>query len=338
MLYIRVDMNDTIATGHVMRCLAIAEAARQQKEDTTFFLADEQAVDILKKWGYSYIVLNTDWNDMESELSIIERIIVEKKIECLLIDSYQVTSFYLKKLSEMTRTIYLDDKNSFSYPVDAIICYASYWKKFQYNEKYPDKKLLLGPKYAPLRREFSNCGKKKIKDKVENLLLLSGGTDNYDILDRLLEKIEKEKYKQIIVVCGTYYQKYECIYRKYRDYQNIEIYKAVNNMKYFMNKADMIITAGGTTLYEICAVGTPAISYSIADNQLDNVKQFYENGIIDYAGDVRKENIISNIVNYLELYHMNKDLREKRAQKMQRLIDGKGSQRIYDFWTKLRSQ
>ena len=67
-----------------------------------------------------------------------------------------------------------------------------------------------------------------------------------------------------------------------------------------MKKVDVAISAGGTTLYELCACGTPTISYSFADNQLNNVKQFDEDGIIPYAGDVRYEDISLSIRNNIK--------------------------------------
>lgn len=334
MLYIRVDMNETIATGHVMRCLSIAYAARCQGEETTFLLADSRAVGILKEWDFPYIILNTCWNEMDSELPVLKNIIFEREIECLLIDSYQVTENYLRQISDRTRTVYIDDVNSFLYPVDAIICYASYWKKFQYDMRYPGKGLLLGPAYVPLRKEFSQCSAKQIKPEVENLVLVSGGTDRYDVLNRLLGRIEKENYKQIVVICGTYYPKYEHICEKYKKYENVKIFMAVRDMKFYLDMADLIVTAGGTTLYEICAVGTPAISYSIADNQLDNAKSLHEDEIIDYAGDARWDDIVGNILSLLKLYHRNYTLREKRSFKMQALIDGEGARRIAEFLVK----
>ena len=73
MLYIRTDMNDKIATGHIMRCLSIANAVREYGEETIFILADEQAVEILKMQQYEYIVLHTKWDQMDSELSILKQ-------------------------------------------------------------------------------------------------------------------------------------------------------------------------------------------------------------------------------------------------------------------------
>lgn len=324
-------MNNKIATGHLMRCLSIADAAKQCGEATTFLLADEQAVEILRSRGHQFIVLHTQWNDMDAELQAIENVISERKIDKILIDSYQVTENYLKQLTEWVTTFYIDDLNAFIYPVDAIICYANYWEKFDYFSHYPDKKLFLGTQYAPLRAEFSNCSPKQMKSKAENLLLLSGGTDHFDMLDRLLQRIDKEQYRWIDVICGTYYSKYEMICQKYSAYTNIRIHMSVTDMKDYMEQADLAVTAGGTTLYELCAVGTPTISYSIADNQLENVKKFQEDGLVDYAGDVRFDDVMEHIIGYLKEYYDNKRLRQERSIKMQKLVDGKGARRIAEI-------
>lgn len=328
MLYIRADMNDTIATGHVMRCLAIADAARQMGEGVTFILADDQAVKLLKKRGYCYIILHTKWNQMEEELPALEYVVRQKQIKRLLIDSYQVTERYLTVLQEMTEVIYIDDLNTFLYPVHGLICYANYWEKFHYTENYRHTNLYLGSRYTPLRSVFSNCPPKKVNEKAEQLLILSGGTDPYDVLHQLLTRLDTTRYKHIDVICGMYYPKYDALYEKYRKEEKIRIHSTVNNVEYYMKEADAAISAGGTTLYELCASGTPAITYAMADNQLENVKKFQEDDIMDYAGDIRNENIIENITKYLDKYHWNKQLRQERSLRMQELVDGKGALRI----------
>lgn len=323
-------MNEIIATGHVMRCLAVADAARAQGEETVFILADEQAVTLLEERGYPYIVLHTQWDAMEQELPELCRVLVEQKIKTLLIDSYQVTQKYLEQLAMLVHTVYIDDLNTFIYPVNALICYASYWKKFAYMEHYKDTKLFLGTQYTPLRNEFCNCGKKNIKSEIEHLLLLSGGTDAYDILSRLLEMVDKKKYKQIDVICGRYYPDYDVLAEKYGRYENIHLHKSVNNIKDYMQEADLVITAGGITLYELCACGTPTISYALADNQLDNVRQFQQDGVIMYAGDVRYVDITEKILDCLKQYE-SAELRREHSRKMQQIVDGRGAERIVDI-------
>ena len=326
MFYIRTDMNSIIATGHVMRCLSIADAMRKSGEEVTFILADTNAVELLSKRRYNYIVLNTKWNDMESELEELKKIIRERSIDKILIDSYQVTKFYLETVRKLVRIVYIDDLNAFDYPVDTLICYANYWRNFSYEQRYNGTKLLLGTEYAPIREVFQNCERKYIKDKIENILILSGGTDKYNIIKALMEKLPRNNYQRIYVICGKYYEGYEALKEQYREEKNIVIKKAVSDIEKYMSEADVAITAGGTTLYELCAMGTPAISFSFVDNQLDNVIQFQKDGIIDYAGDIRNDNVIDKILVLLENY--SKEKRCKQSRDMQALVDGMGALRI----------
>ena len=65
-----------------------------------------------------------------------------------------------------------------------------------------------------------------------------------------------------------------------------------------------------------------------ADNQLRNVQQFEKDGLIDYAGDVRRDNIFENTVSLYQKYDRDKELRKARSIKMQQMVDGKGAGRI----------
>lgn len=327
MLYIRADMNDTIATGHVMRCLAVAEAARLQGEEVMFLLADSQAVSILEKRGFAYTIFHTRWDDMESELPSIWKALKEVPGN-ILIDSYQVTPSYLEGVAGMARTAYIDDVNAFYYPVDILICYGNQWQEFQYESRYPDTRLLLGASYAPLRQCFSNPGKKQIKPQAERLILLSGGTDHHNILGRTLEHAAFMGFQDIDVICGAYNVHYDSLRQEYASHKGIHIQKNVADIERYMANADLAVAAGGTTLYELCAFGVPTISYSIADNQTGSAKKFHKERIIDYAGCWEDEGLVGRICQYLECYKENQALRQERSQNMQSLIDGQGAMRI----------
>lgn len=328
MMYIRTDMNEQIATGHVMRCLAIADALRTLGESVTFILADEQAVDLLKKHEYDAIVLHTPWNDMEKELTVINQLVEERHIDRLLIDSYQVTQEYLEELSKLVKTFYIDDLNLFDYPVHAVICYANYYKKFYHKLNNRETEHLLGTKYVPLRKSFWNCGSKSVLKEVENILILTGGSDPYNVSEQLLNAINVDEFKNIDVIGGVYQANYDTLVELYGQCKRIHFYQAINNIEQYMKKADIAISAGGTTLYELCACGTPTISYSFVDNQLDNVRQFQKDDLMDYAGDARFDDITRNITKFLENYRRDLVLREMRSEKMQKMVDGKGALRI----------
>lgn len=330
MLYFRVDMNPTIATGHMMRCLSIADEVRAYGGDVVFITADEYPLELLITRGYQAIVLNTDWKDMESELPKLLQIIKEQDIRTLLIDSYQVTKGYLLQLQKHVKTTYLDDLDKFEYPVDRIICYANYWNTFSYAKKNDCARHCLGMKYIPLREVFQNCPQKEISAKIQNVLLLSGGTDSFGIIERMLERFKEEQIVTFVIICGRYYEGFEELQDKYRGYPNFKFYKDVPNLEYYMKEADLAISAGGTTLYELCAVGTPTVSYSFADNQLLNVKQFVADGMIDYAGDVRDADIFENTWDYYVKYKEDFQIRKEKSLKMQQMVDGKGASRLAD--------
>lgn len=328
MIYIRTDMNSVIATGHVMRCLAVADAARGMGEETMFLLADGEATELLEKRGYRYRILDTSWEDMESELPVLRKIIEEQEIHTLLIDSYQVTEKYLAELGKLVRTVYIDDVNAFVYPVSALICYANYYAKFHYEENYSAEQLFLGTEYVPLRAVYADCSPKRIADTAENLLVMSGGTDQYDILSGILRVVQGRNYRRIEVVCGAYYKNYDALCKTYAGCENVVIRRNVSDIEASMQRADMAITAGGSTMYELCACGTPAISYSFADNQLGNVEQFHSDQVIDYAGDVRYVDVPDKLLELLDRYDRDAELRRQRSEKMRHIVDGKGAARI----------
>lgn len=336
-LYIRADMNQIIATGHVMRCLSIADAGRTIGVECIFILADNEAVPLLDSKGYRNIVLNSRWDDLESEIELLQDVIRREKIEKLLIDSYQVTEKYLRALSEMTYTIYLDDMNAFTYPVNALICYANYWQKFNYLQNYEaaqkDGKInvipqfFLGCKYAPIRQEFMNLPEKEIADKIERILIMSGGADTNHSLAYLLDKLKAKKYEHIDVICGRFFENIEAFKREYEEYSNIQIHSNVSNLIDYMKSADLAISAGGSTLYELCAVGTPAISFSYVDNQIDNVKQFEKDGIITYMGDFRNKEKLKDICELIDAIS-DSGVRKEISSKMRQIVDGKGALNI----------
>lgn len=326
-LYIRVDMNQTIATGHVMRCLSIAEAARDEGIDAVFILADEQAEDLIQSKGFQTFVLNSTWNDLEKELPDLLDLIEKENIETLMVDSYYVTEHYLEALNHATSVAYIDDLNSFHYSVDTLIAYANYWRKMNYEENYPDTKLLLGCSYVPLRKEFQNLPPKVIRENVENLLLMTGGSDNLGISENILDHISLEQYQNVNVICGRYFGQFDYLKAKYQDFENVHLHQAVDNILDYMLDADVAISAGGTTLYELCATGTPTITYSFAANQLDNVRQFAEDGIMMYAGDIRYDKVYENIRTIVKEYK-EKSYRNQFFEKMKKMIDGKGANRL----------
>ena len=336
MIYIRTDGNGEIGTGHIMRCLSIAQEYRRQGGEAIFLIADDRAGDLIKKKGFSYICLNSVWNDLEQELNIMVSIIEEKRISLLLIDSYFATEEYLSMLRKHTKIAYVDDLDQFIYPVDLLINYNIYAEQLDYLRRYKEAgvttKFALGCRYAPLREEFRGRDR-SISQRVRKVLITTGGTDIYDVTGHLLEQLSRQCWFSELkfeVIVGRFNSHIDELTAKWERYDNIHFHYNVMDMANYMMACDIAVTAGGSTVYELMACGTPAIVYTLADNQFDIARAVSEMNLIPWVGDVRKEinECCRSIVYMIKDYVVDFERRKLVSRRMQELVDGCGSKRL----------
>lgn len=337
-VYIRVDGNEIIATGHVMRCLSIAEQIRKTGAEVIFVTADDNPVSMIRERGFSVDVLGTIWNDLDKETEIICDYVVSHKVKVMLLDSYFVTREYLQKLSHYTGIVYIDDLNQFVYPVHTLINYGVFTEPKQYTDVYRSERMntrfFIGGQYIPLREEFA-MGKYEVRETVRKVLITTGGTDLYNITGALLQSVIKNselKALEYHVIVGCFNQNREKLYELADESSNIHLHDNVKNMAEWMRSCDVAISAGGTTLYELCACGIPTICLEIADNQ-EGAIAWEENGYMLYAGNAykNKDQCIRNSMDALLQYTKDYDERKRRSVKMQSLVDGYGARRIAEY-------
>lgn len=338
MIYIRADANEIIGTGHVMRCLAIAEKIRSSCESVCFITADKRSVQIINSKAFEVICLDSVWDNLDSETEKLIEVIVSRKIEILLIDTYYVTLDYLSKLKKHTKITYIDDLHKFAYPVELLINYNIYADKIDYFDIYGGKnipKLALGCEYAPLRNEF--CGiEKHINRTVKSILVTTGGTDNYNVTGNLIESFKAKKWFcgiDFYFVLGRFNKNIDTLRNTYGQYKNIHFLINISDMDKYMKMCDIAVTAGGTTTYELCACGIPSVMYTLADNQLEIAETVSEKGIIPWMGDVRNnmKECIDRINFHIEAYCKNYSMRCEISNKMHDVCDGRGCERIVGF-------
>lgn len=276
---IRVDGNAEVGTGHVTRTLAIAEALREKGAIVFFITADKTPNIIIRKQGFPVITLDSDWQFLETEIKSLISMINEYSIEKLIIDTYQITYNYFNALKPYTKLYYIDDYGDKCYTLDGVINYNITAELNQYKKIYDgtDTKLIIGTEYVPLRKEFQSIKPIKIKEQIKNVLITTGGTDSYEISTQLANMIiETEEFSEINFhfVCGHFYKNRELLKKLCKKYHNILVHTNVQKMSELMLISDLAISAGGSTLYELCACGVPTICFSIAENQNKAVEIF----------------------------------------------------------------
>lgn len=340
-VYIRADGNEIIATGHIMRCLSIAEQLRKNDVDVTFITADNSACDIIKEREFTVDILNSVWNDLDNEIESICDYLVKNKVKVLIVDSYYVTQKYLEKLSEYAKVIYIDDLKKFEYNVKAVICdnpfaVISDYEKMYKNIECPD--LLVGGKYAPLRDEFA-YKEYIVNDEIKRILITTGGTDIYNITGKLINALEKyDEFKKIEIhtIVGRFNQNQKKLSELEKRYSNVILHRNVRNISYWMRLCDIAVSAGGTTLYELCSCGIPTVCLAIADNQ-NETYMWNKKEYMLYAGNASEgvEKCIEKCIGCIEEYSNNYELRSRLSRRMQMLIDGLGTARIAEYIQKL---
>lgn len=352
MVVIRADANSKIGMGHVMRCLSVADALLKRGEEVLFVTADDTPVPLLTKKGVPYRVLHTDYADMEAELpgllcilqeltqraelpeEVLSRMSSQRKDIAILVDSYYVTEKYLAALKKRITTIYMDDIYAFSYPVDMLINYNIYGEEMGYEKDaaFADTKLLLGANYVPLREEFS-AGEQQRTAANCGILITTGGSDSFNLAGQLLAeamKYDALKEKEYHVVSGSLNPHIGELQALVEKHGNIHIHCNVTNMAELMAKSEIALSAGGSTLYELCAIGVPVIAFSFAENQERLVQTFVKRGIVRYGGNYRTDGnkMIQNTIAGLETLLEDENLRTEYREKARTLVDGKGADRI----------
>lgn len=333
MIGIRVDANNIISTGHAMRCIAIEQGLRELGQKAVFFVADRSAMDFLVTKGYESVCLETDWRNKEEELSKLIKYIQEYKMNKLIVDSYQVTKRYFEKLHKWTKVIYIDDLNEDKYSLSMLVNYGLNISEKDYKHYNQEEvKLLLGRKYVPLRKEFRSQ-EIIFKEHVTDVLITSGGSDNLCIVEKLSKKIIAMKSWMNIrfhIVVGNFFVNCPNLKRLADKTSNLILYYEVKDMSEIMLKCDIAISAGGTTLAELCALGMPSVCFAIADNQLKGIEAYRKAKVMLSAGDVRTgvEAAVDNILQKLDNLIKDNDLRNEIYGNMQGFIDGNGAIRV----------
>lgn len=364
-IYIRTDGNSHIATGHLVRCLCIAQALESLGKTVCFLVSDKDSFSLLHDLaesvfaGYIFsfdvkILETARYNDLELELEELDTFFRSKHTlnnqkfsdqldyasgckPVLLIDSYFVTENYFSTLQKLAKIAYMDDLRSFDYPVDLVINYDVIppAKEKEYNLSYTNAGVtLLGAGYTPLRRQFQNQ-EVNLRNELKNVLITTGGSDPYDFVPTLADYLLSLGLNlEIHVVVGKLFKNTETLDEMAKKHTSLHLHFNVSDMASLMKQCDYAVSAAGTTLYELCALGIPSISISMADNQIPMAKTFADVDAIPYAGDIRVQlgaspkTTLNCIFNHLSC--LREDFSKRRIQQtnMRHLVDGDGALKI----------
>ena len=329
---IRADGNEKIGSGHIMRTKSIAAQLKKLGAKVLYALADERGKKLINN-EFQSVVLSSTYECLDDEINALSSVIKEQKIKIILLDSYFVTPKYFKELKKLAKVAYIDDLDAFAYECEALINYGAFFDKNEYKARQNlAKKYFLGSEFAPLRAEFGSTQKSSKNTQKKQVLLTTGNTDLLGIMPRLLEAFlsdESLKNLEFLAISGAFNEHENQLLALSAKHKNIKVLKNPENMAQIMSEADFVLSAGGSTLYELASLAKAVICFSIAANQ-NNIKSWAEAGAMLYAGDAKADShsVVARSVNMLKSLLNDENLAKTLGQKAHFFVDGKGAIRL----------
>lgn len=305
-IVVRVDSSALIGSGHLMRCLAMAERQRKVGDKVIFVCRDLEGniSRIVAEFGFDLHLLQsrnveqeclgyTKWlvvsqkQDASDTINVIKKF---DKIDKLVVDNYAIDITWEKMLRPYVDEIMvIDDLANRCHDCDILLDQNFYLnKEKRYQGLVPEHcELLLGPKHALLREEFSLARKNlRLRDGIlRHILVFYGGVDATDETSKAVKALAEMDISglKVTVVVGAGNNRKETIADLCRQ-AGFTYYCQISNMAELMADADLMLGAGGSTTWERCYLGLPAIVTAVAANQWQICVDCAKAGLIFYLG------------------------------------------------------
>lgn len=335
LLMIRADANVEIATGHVMRCLALAQGWRDQGGGVVFVMADSTPA-IEKRLKVEEIHIERIDTEPGSgrDMELTRSLAAAKSAEWIVVDGYRFGADYQQRLKAAgQRVLFVDDYgHATHYSADLILNQNAHADETLYQHRANDTQLLLGPQYALLRREFARWreSKREIAAIGNRLLITFGGSDPHNFTLRVLEALQSpglDGIEAAVVVGGNNPHLKSLEQAVGRRADRLRLIRDASNMPDLMGWADCAVAAAGATCWEMCLLGLPVLLVDLAPNQLSTARRLDELGAGSYLGNP-SEVSSSAILERLQWLLSSAEKRAAMSAAGRTLVDGLGVSRV----------
>jgi len=312
----KASASSEIGLGHFMRTKALAEETSKKIGRENVFLTGN--LPSKEDMPENYVFLPEDEK--------VAELIKNEDIDILLIDEPEVSLALCERVKKENDKILIAALDCFDYNnsfLDKII------NLFNYNE--PPMKEFKGQyyeglEYAIVRPSFFkfHTRDKKIKPKVERILIAFGGADPSGNTIKALNILESANFgKNVDLIIGPLFKNKTALLEeiKTKNY-TCTVHENVKNIENYMFNADLAIVGSGSTMMELCMVGTPAIVIPQNERELKFAKVFEKREAVKVLDINGKESAL------LKEFLNNRDLREKLSKNGKKIIDTKGIERI----------
>jgi len=334
-LIIRADAGAQLGTGHVMRCLALAQAW-QDAGGRAIFVTAMEAPGLQRRLNLEGLeVLPLAAPPGSADDAIQTRNLAQKReASWIVVDGYHFGANYRRILKGSGLGLLLVDDHGYAdhYDADMILNQNIHAHEGLYVNREPYARLLLGTRYVLLRREFLKWRdwKRRVSEAARNVLITLGGADPANVTLQVIQALPQVKREglEVIAVVGASNPHYRELESFVRESQlPVRLKSNPMDMPELMAWADVAISAGGSTCWEMAFMGLPSIILILADHQRPIAEQLDKRGVAINLGwheTVSSAHIRQAITSLL----VAEKSRVEMARRGKELVDGEGCARV----------
>lgn len=241
--------------GHLGRCVALAQAFAAQGQAPIFVDAPLECRAWLEERGFKAAALGA------------------KSYDILMADSYRLTPGYLRRLRKQARRLLLlDDHGSSAAPCDFVLNGNLYARALTYAAP-AGAGLLLGPKFAPMRRDYWSAPKpRRTGPRLRRLLITTGGSASNGLTERLVSAAQAAlPGLEITAVVGPFEPAPAAR-------PGVRYARSPKSLRPLLEACDAVLLAGGQTVYEAAFTEAPMLVLRRGADQDENVSSLVARG------------------------------------------------------------
>ena len=334
MIIFRADASPQIGTGHIMRCLSLGQTLRKYGERSVFVacMITPPMRTRLESENFEIKVLNCvpgSIDDLNQTMSILKAV----SASWIVLDGYHFSANYQRLIKTRgSKLLHIDDNGCSShYYADIVLNQNIHANEELYLKRENYTSLLLGTRYVLLREEFLRWQgwKRKIPEFAQNILITLGGSDPENVTKKIFDSVMRLELNNLnIIIIGAnnqYFEQMKNLIEKSK--AKIVLKSNVEKMSDLIAWADIAVSAGGTSTWELAFMGLPMIAIAIAENQCKIVEELGKAQVAVNIGWY-KDVTPSTIAKYISELICDPKKRSEMSRRGQALVDGNGADRV----------
>jgi len=352
---IRTDASLRIGSGHVMRCLTLANGLRESGAEVTFITREHEGhlASLIESRGFACRRLavpsakahiaglqsdeHSGWLGCTQDEDVLDSLASLSVIGCvdwLVVDHYGIDIHWEHQVRHgVQRIMVIDDLADRAHGCDLLLDQNFYTDiNTRYQRFVPERcTSLLGPRYALLTSDFARGRWQATARQAVapfRVLVFFGGVDATNETGKFLDAWSNVARSDLFadVVIGGGNKRADVLIRKAATVPRVKIHRHVK-MADLMFQADYAFGAAGITTWERFSAGLNSTITSVAENQSKIACDLSTLDLIDYLGDWKDVDVASYTQALIKLQPTEERLLQ-RSRRIADLVDGDGVRRV----------